>query len=242
MFTCLHVEGLSRFLERALEINHIILNRWVLAYASLIKRRLHSLRKPHRGLIQVDKTYIRLEVSGSTAPSTSMARLWTSCSPRSAVYCIGSKSERITKASGLLRCRTHWIRLPVRCLRPSQQRALPFRASKPCGGCAKAHASPTRKPPVERTNCSWSASDFRRLTKHEKEAGLARSAAYVRICDTPMSSGIRAGATTRSDRTSPRLLPNHSGPMRAKFIHLNVSRTARRVRGRTLNQLDACAR
>ena len=47
------------FLERGLEVDHSTLNRWVLAYAPLIERRLRTFRKPHCGSIRVDETYIR---------------------------------------------------------------------------------------------------------------------------------------------------------------------------------------
>src|SRR3982750_473529 len=48
------------FLERGLEIDHSTLNRWVLAYAPLIERRLRVFRKPHCGSIRVDETYIKI--------------------------------------------------------------------------------------------------------------------------------------------------------------------------------------
>src|SRR3954447_3190008 len=35
------------FRERGLEVDHSTLNRWVLAYAALIERRLRALRRPH---------------------------------------------------------------------------------------------------------------------------------------------------------------------------------------------------
>src|SRR3982751_6234099 len=43
-------------LERGLEVDHSTLNRWVLAYAPLIERRLRAFRKPHCGSIRVDET------------------------------------------------------------------------------------------------------------------------------------------------------------------------------------------
>jgi hypothetical protein len=43
------------FLERGLEVDHSTLNRWVLAYAPLIERRLRTFRKPHCGSIRVDE-------------------------------------------------------------------------------------------------------------------------------------------------------------------------------------------
>jgi len=62
------------FLERGLRVDHSTLNRWVLAYAPLIERRLRSFRKPHCGSIRVDETYIsaialmrRIPMSGSFA-------------------------------------------------------------------------------------------------------------------------------------------------------------------------------
>ena len=48
------------FLERGLAVDHATLNRWVLAYAPLIERRLRSFRKPHCGSIRIDETYIKV--------------------------------------------------------------------------------------------------------------------------------------------------------------------------------------
>src|SRR4051795_2084802 len=48
------------FLERGLEVDHATLNRWVLAYAPLIERRLRVFRKLHCGSIRVDETYIKV--------------------------------------------------------------------------------------------------------------------------------------------------------------------------------------
>ena len=41
------------FRERGLVADHATLNRWVLAYAPLIERRLRSFRKPHCGSIRI---------------------------------------------------------------------------------------------------------------------------------------------------------------------------------------------
>jgi IS6 family transposase len=48
------------FRERGLEIDHSTLNRWVLAYAPLIERRLRPFRKPHCGSVRIDETYIKV--------------------------------------------------------------------------------------------------------------------------------------------------------------------------------------
>src|SRR5215218_875564 len=48
------------FRERGLEVDHSTLNRWVLAYASLIERRLWPFRIPHCGSVRVDETYVRV--------------------------------------------------------------------------------------------------------------------------------------------------------------------------------------
>ena len=48
------------FLERGLEVDHSTLNRWVLAYAPLIERRLRCFRKPHCGSVRIDETYIKI--------------------------------------------------------------------------------------------------------------------------------------------------------------------------------------
>ena len=45
------------FRERGLEVDHSTLNRWVLAYAPLIERRLRFFRKPHCGSVRIDETY-----------------------------------------------------------------------------------------------------------------------------------------------------------------------------------------
>jgi IS6 family transposase len=37
------------FRERGLPVDHATLNRWILAYAPLLERRLGSFRKPHCG-------------------------------------------------------------------------------------------------------------------------------------------------------------------------------------------------
>jgi transposase-like protein len=48
------------FLEHGLEIGHSTLNRWVLAYAPLIEKRLRAFRQPHCGSLRIDETYIKV--------------------------------------------------------------------------------------------------------------------------------------------------------------------------------------
>src|SRR3712207_4348162 len=48
------------FLERGLEVDHSTLNRWVLAYAPLIERRLRAFRRPHCSSVRIDETYIKV--------------------------------------------------------------------------------------------------------------------------------------------------------------------------------------
>jgi IS6 family transposase len=48
------------FRERGLEVDHSTLNRWVLAYAPQIERRLRAFRKPHCGSVRIDETYIKI--------------------------------------------------------------------------------------------------------------------------------------------------------------------------------------
>jgi len=48
------------FRERSLAVDHNTVNRWVLAYAPQIERRLRSFRKPHCGSIRIDETYIKI--------------------------------------------------------------------------------------------------------------------------------------------------------------------------------------
>ena len=53
------IEGL--FLERGLEVDHSTLNRWVLAYAPLIEKRLRAFRKPHCGSIVSAVPFFKLQ-------------------------------------------------------------------------------------------------------------------------------------------------------------------------------------
>jgi IS6 family transposase len=48
------------FLERGLEVDHSTLNRWVLAYAPLIEKRLRQFRRPHCGSVRIDETYVKV--------------------------------------------------------------------------------------------------------------------------------------------------------------------------------------
>ncbi|TXN81099.1 IS6 family transposase [Methylobacterium sp. WL8] len=48
------------FLERGLEVDHSTINRWVLAYAPMIEKRLRTFRKAHCGSIRIDETYINV--------------------------------------------------------------------------------------------------------------------------------------------------------------------------------------
>src|SRR3954451_2782030 len=48
------------FRERGLAVDDSTVNRWVLAYAPLIERRLRAFRKPHCGSIRIDETYLKI--------------------------------------------------------------------------------------------------------------------------------------------------------------------------------------
>lgn len=48
------------FLERGVEVDHSTLNRWILAYAPVIEKRLRQFRKPHCGSVRIDETYIKV--------------------------------------------------------------------------------------------------------------------------------------------------------------------------------------
>src|SRR4051812_8497057 len=52
------------FLERGVEVDHSTLNRWVLAYAPLIKKRLRHFRKPHCGSVRIDESLYLIGASG----------------------------------------------------------------------------------------------------------------------------------------------------------------------------------
>ncbi|CUX03182.1 Transpoase [Agrobacterium genomosp. 2 str. CFBP 5494] len=48
------------FKERGFDVDHSSINRWVLAYAPMIEKRLRRFRKPHCGSIRIDETYIKI--------------------------------------------------------------------------------------------------------------------------------------------------------------------------------------
>ena len=50
----------NMFLERGFEVDHSTINRWVLAYAPQIEKRLRQFRRPHCGSIRVDETYVKI--------------------------------------------------------------------------------------------------------------------------------------------------------------------------------------
>ena len=50
----------SLFAERGFDVDHATINRWVLAYAPMIEKRLRSFRPPHCGSIRVDETYVKI--------------------------------------------------------------------------------------------------------------------------------------------------------------------------------------
>ena len=76
------------FLERGLAVDHSTLNRWVLAYAPLIERRLRSFRNRIADRFALTRSTSRSAASGDTCigPSTSTARRSISCSPPRATW------------------------------------------------------------------------------------------------------------------------------------------------------------
>ena len=50
----------NMFFERGFEVDHSTVNRWVLAYAPQIEKRLRQFRRPHCGSIRVDETYVKI--------------------------------------------------------------------------------------------------------------------------------------------------------------------------------------
>jgi IS6 family transposase len=62
------------FLERGPVVDHSTLNRWVLAYAPLIERRLRSFRKPHYGSVRIDETYIKIRSQWLSVPGYRQAQ------------------------------------------------------------------------------------------------------------------------------------------------------------------------
>jgi IS6 family transposase len=48
------------FRARGLEVDHSTINRWVLAYAPMIEKRLHQFHRPHSGSVRIDETYVKI--------------------------------------------------------------------------------------------------------------------------------------------------------------------------------------
>eukprot|EP01035_Chromulina_nebulosa_P062574 gene62575-biopygen45590 len=48
------------FQERGFKVDHSTINRWVLAHAPMIGKRLRQLRRPHCGSVRTDETYGRI--------------------------------------------------------------------------------------------------------------------------------------------------------------------------------------
>jgi IS6 family transposase len=72
----------SMFLERGFDVDHSTINRWVLAYAPLIEKRLRQFRRPHCGSIRIDETYVKIRGhNGATSigPLINTARPLTFC-------------------------------------------------------------------------------------------------------------------------------------------------------------------
>lgn len=53
------IGGFQSF-KTARRTNHSTINRWVLAYAPLIEKRLRQFRRPHCGSIRIDETYVNI--------------------------------------------------------------------------------------------------------------------------------------------------------------------------------------
>ncbi|POF27812.1 DDE superfamily endonuclease [Roseibium marinum] len=52
---------ISSKVREGMAVDHSTINRWVLAYAPLIEKRLRRFRKPHCGSIRIDETYVRIK-------------------------------------------------------------------------------------------------------------------------------------------------------------------------------------
>jgi len=48
------------FRERGFEVDHSTINRWVLAYAPFIEKRLRQFRRPHYGSVRIDESYVKI--------------------------------------------------------------------------------------------------------------------------------------------------------------------------------------
>jgi IS6 family transposase len=48
------------FRERGFEVDHSTVNRWVLAYAPMIEKRLRQFQRPHCGSVRIDETYVKI--------------------------------------------------------------------------------------------------------------------------------------------------------------------------------------
>jgi transposase, IS6 family len=50
----------EKFRERGFEVDHSTINRWVLAYAPMIEKRLRQFRRPQCGSVRIDETYVKI--------------------------------------------------------------------------------------------------------------------------------------------------------------------------------------
>ena len=165
------------FLERGMEVDPSTLNRWVLAYAPLIEKRLRQSRKPHCGSVRIDETYIK--VRGE----------W-----RYLYRAIDKHGEAVdfllTARRDLNAAKRFFRKMLV-----GQPLLAPDRIGTDGAGIYPPAIIESRKAGLlPRTNCSGPASDSRRLTKPKNETDLASAAAYGTDCDRPDVERPNAGS------------------------------------------------
>jgi hypothetical protein len=73
-------------LDRAVEVDHTTIFRWIQAYAAELEKRIRPHLRMSNGSWRVDETYVKVKGAGSTfiEPSTAVARRSTFCSRSSA--------------------------------------------------------------------------------------------------------------------------------------------------------------
>jgi transposase, IS6 family len=204
------------FREWGLAVDHSTLNRWVLAYAPLIEKRLRHFHKPHCGSVRIDETYVRirgewrylyraLDKHGNPVDFLLTAKRDLEAAKRFFRKALQDQPllspDRIgtdgvgpyppaitaTRKAGLLaRTPVHYVTRHLQqgiesdhfrvkknmpgsaAFSRSPRRGAPFRASKPCCGCARALALRVCERCASRTSCLRSASASRGLTKSKK--------------------------------------------------------------------------
>src|SRR5215207_8588850 len=174
------------FLERGFAVDHSTLNRWVLAYAPLIERRLRSFRKMLQDEPLLAPDRIGTDAAAPYPPAIAAARK-DGLMPRTPLHYVTKHLQQGIE-SDHFRVKRPMPR--IGCFQAFHTARRTIQGFEPCCGCARASGLWAPGRCANRTGCSRSASDFQRLTKCKVEADPVHPAAYVRVCDRPASIAV----------------------------------------------------